>query len=311
MVPKKSADRGAVSGAKEIGNPFTQNSQGQYVLRQSADGTLVAPSLEFWDHVQRNLRSLSDKAARSGDNTTASEIGALRTALNEDLDTAVPLFGSARKGAAAFFGAEDALDAGRQFANSPRGIPEATKAFQKFTAAEKRAFSTGYASELIDRVKASGDRTNVINSMFKSQAARESMELVFGPQKAREIEAYVRVEDIADRLRGAMGNSTTARQLVELGIGAGAGGAAGYGITGDWQGAMIGAVGPKTLQYLSRKGDAKVMESIAKLLTSDNPQALRVAAQQAARQPSYMKALENLGSALAIPARSGASVVAQ
>ncbi|ASJ58995.1 hypothetical protein KEM44_21155 [Sinorhizobium meliloti] len=311
MVPKKSADRGAVSGAKEIGNPFTQNSQGQYVLRQSADGTLVAPSLEFWDHVQRNLRSLSDKAARSGDNTTASEIGALRTALNEDLDTAVPLFGSARKGAAAFFGAEDALDAGRQFANSPRGIPEATKAFQKFTAAEKRAFSTGYASELIDRVKASGDRTNVINSMFKSQAARESMELVFGPQKAREIEAYVRVEDIADRLRGAMGNSTTARQLVELGIGAGAGGAAGYGITGDWQGAMIGAAGPKTLQYLSRKGDAKVMESIAKLLTSDNPQALRVAAQQAARQPSYMKALESLGSALAIPARSGASIVAQ
>lgn len=221
------------------------------------------------------------------------------------------MFGSARKGAAAFFGAEDALDAGRQFANSPRGIPEATKAFQKFTAAEKRAFSTGYASELIDRVKASGDRTNVINSMFKSQAARESMELVFGPQKAREIEAYVRVEDIADRLRGAMGNSTTARQLVELGIGAGAGGAAGYGITGDWQGAMIGAAGPKTLQYLSRKGDAKVMESIAKLLTSDNPQALRVAAQQAARQPSYMKALESLGSALAIPARSGASIVAQ
>lgn len=74
---------------------------------------------------------------------------------------------------------------------------------------------------------------------------------------------------------------------------------------------MIGAAGPKTLQYLSRKGDAKVMESIAKLLTSDNPQALRVAAQQAARQPSYMKALESLGSALAIPARSGASIVAQ
>jgi hypothetical protein len=314
MVPRKSADRGAVSGAKEIANPFTQNSQGQYVLTRKADGTLVAPNLEFWDHVQRNLRSMSDKAARAGDNTTASEIGALRTALNNDLDTAVPAFGAARKGAAAFFGAEDALDAGRQFANSPRGIPEATKAFQKFNAAEKQAFATGYASELIDRIKVSGDRTNVINSMFKSQAARESMELVFGAQKAREIEGYVRVEDIVDRLRGAMGNSTTARQLVELGIGATAGGAAGYGLSGDLQGASLGAslaVGSKAAQYMARKADAKVMESIAKLLTNDNPQALRIAAQQAARQPGYMKALESIGNALAVPARSAASVATQ
>lgn len=314
MVPRKSADRGAVSGAKEIANPFTQNSQGQYVLRRKADGTLIAPSLEFWDHVQRNLRSFADKAGRAGDKTAASEIDALRKALNFDLDTAVPAFKAARQGAAAFFGAEDALDAGRAFANSPRGIPEATKAFSKFNAAEKKAFATGYASELIDRIKASGDRTNVINSTFKSQAARESMELVFGAQKAKDIEAYVRVEDIVDRLRSSLGGTTTARQLVELGIGAAAGGAAGYGMSGDLQGAAQGAslaIGAKGAQYVIRKADAKVMESVARLLTSDNPQALKIAAQQAARQPSYMKALENLGKALAIPARSGGVIAAQ
>lgn len=307
MVPRKSADRGAVNGAREIPNPFTQNSQGAYVLRQRADGTLVSPNLEFWDHVQRNLRSFSDKAARAGDNTTASEIGALRQTLNGELDTAVPTFNAARRGAAAFFGADDAIDAGRQFANSPRAIPEATRAFQRFNANERQAFATGYASELIDKIRASPDRSNVINSVFRNQAARESMELVFGPQRARQIEAYVRVEDLVDRLRGAMGNSTTARQLVELGIGGGAG----YASTGDWRGAIGGAMLARGARFVGQRADARVMESVGRLLTQDNPGAMRAAIQQAARNPAYMQALERIGNALAAPVRGGANALIQ
>lgn len=303
-VPRKSADRGAVEGFKEIGNPFTQNSQGAYVLRRSADGTMTMPNLKFWDQVQRNLRSAADKAAATGDRTTSAEIKSLRGALLDEVDTAVPAFKAARQGAAGFFGAEDALDAGRKFANTPKSLPEARKALSAFKPAEQDAFATGYASELIDKIKASGDRTNVINSMFKSQASRESIELALGPQKAREIEAYVRVEDLADRLRGAMGNSTTARQLVELGIGAGVGGGAGYGLTGDWKGALVGAAGPRALKYAGQKADTQVMESMAKLLMQDSPSALAVAVQRAARTPSYMTALENLSGRLAAPSRA-------
>lgn len=304
-VPTRSADRGAVEGFKEIANPFSKNSQGAYVLRQNADGTLVAPNLRFWDQVQRNLRSDADKAFRAGDNQTYSEIKALRDALLDDVDATVPLFKTARTGAAGFFGAEDALEAGRKFATQPRSIPEATRAVAKFKGPEKDAFATGYASELIDRIKASGDRTNVINSVFKSQASRESLELALGPQRAKEIEAYVRVEDIVDRLRGSMGNSTTARQLVEMGIGAGGG----YGVTGDWKGAIAGAALAKGARYVGERADARVMENIATLLTKDDASALNGAVQFAARNPKYMAALEQLSNALSVPARGAAVAI--
>lgn len=135
--------------------------------------------------------------------------------------------------------------------------------------------------------------------MFKNQAARDSMELVFGPQKMKEIESYVRVEDLVDRLRGAMGNSTTARQLVELGMGGGAG----YVYTGDWKGALTGAMLAKGTRMVGQRADAKVMEQVAKLLTSDNPQALKIAVQQAARNPAYMQAIESMSNAMAAPVR--------
>lgn len=306
-VPARSADRAAVEGYKEIGNPFTQNSQGAYVLRRSADGTQATPSLQFWDHVKRNLDSDIGKSITGGDRTRAAELTALKNSLVSELDASVPAFKTARQGAASFFGAEDALEAGKKFAGSPRLVPEAKQAFAKFKAPEKEAFATGYASELIDRIKSSGDRTNVINSVFKSQASRESMELVFGPQKMKEIEAYVRVEDLVDRLRGSLGNSTTARQLVELGIGAGGGA---Y-LSGDWSGALAGAAAARGTRYLGQRIDNNVMTRIAHLLTSDNRGNIALAVKQAAAQPAYMAALERLGSALAIPARAGAMQGAQ
>lgn len=298
-VPQRSADRGAIDGFKEIPNPFMKNSKGAYVLQKKADGSIVTPTLQFWDHVKRNLDSDIGKAVTGGDRTRAAELTSLKNELLGELDSAVPAFKAARQGAAGFFGAEDALEAGKKFANTPKLVPEAVKAFQSFKTAEKDAFATGYASELIDRIKASGDRTNVINSVFKTQASRESMSLVFGPQKMREIEAYVRVEDIADRLRGAMGNSTTARQLMELGIG----GSAGYAYTDDWKGAITGAALAGGARYAGQRADAKVMEQIGKLLTTDNKSALRVAVQQAAKNPAYMEAIEKIGNALAAPAR--------
>jgi len=299
-VPQRSADRGAIDGFKEIGNPFVKNSSGAYVLQRKADGTMVTPTLQFWDHVKRNLDSDIGKAMTGGDRTRAAELTSLKGELLKELDATVGSYKAARQGAAGFFGAEDALEAGKQFATTPKLVPEAVKAFKTFKPAEKDAFATGYASELIDRIKASGDRTNVINSVFKTQAGRESMSLVFGPQKMREIEAYVRVEDIADRLRGAMGNSTTARQLMELGIGGGAG----YAYSDDWKGAIAGAALAGGARYASQKADSKVMEQIGRLLTSDNKSALRVAVQQAAKNPAYMEAIEKIGNVLAAPARS-------
>lgn len=317
QVPKRSADRGAVSGFKEIANPFSKNSQGQYVLRQKANGELIAPNLQFWDHVKRNLDGQIGTAQRAGDRTLASDIMGLKSKLVGEIDTAVPAFQSARQGASTFFGADNAIDAGKKFATAPRSLPEATKAFKSFTKMEREAFTRGYASELVDKIKATSDRVNVINQTFKSPASREGMQMVFGPEKFKQIEAYVRVEDIVDRLRGSMGNSTTARQLMELGIGAGAGGAiGGYngGVEGALSGAALGAGAAAVKQGASsivKSANNKTMEHMAKLLTSNDPKSLQQAVRYASQSPAFMNMLERFSTALAAPARTGAIMQGQ
>lgn len=301
----RGTDRAAISGFKAVRDPFTYGPNGQIGLKKMPDGSTALPSLQFWDQVKRNLDGMIGAAQRTGDNTVVSDLTQMKQKLVGALDQAVPDYQKARAGAAAFFDAEDALEAGKKFANNNRMVPEARQAFNNFSTPEKAAFRTGYASSLIDKIMSAGDRTNVINQMFKSPAAREMIELVFGAAKAKELEAYVRVETLADMLRGALGNSTTARQLVELGIGGGTG----FALTGDWKGALAGAALTSGTRAVGQRIDNGVMKSIAKLLTSDNPNAVNAAVQQALKSPRYMQALERMALALAPPARAGAVAV--
>jgi hypothetical protein len=305
QATSRGANRAAAEGFTPVKNPFKADPEtGRLVLAQADDGTVAKPTLQFWDQVKRNLDGLIGRARRGGDDTLAGDLTALKSQLVAKLDDAVPGYRSARQGAAAFFGAEDAVDAGKKFANSPKAVPETKAAYSKFTDAEKKGFATGYASELIDRINASNDRRNVINSTFKSPASREAMEMVFGPAKMKEIEAFVRVEDIVDQLRGAMGNSTTARQLVELGIGAMGGG---Y-MTGDLSGAAMGALAVKGGRAAIQHADNAVMVKMANLLTSNDPRMITGAVNLAKQSPKHMQVLEAIGNALALPVRAGAVV---
>lgn len=294
----RGANRATAEGFAPVTNPF-EMANGKVSLRRNPDGSVASPNLAFWDQVKRNLDGQIGVAERAGDKTLAADITALKRKLTGTLDKAVPEYALARRGAATFFDAEDALEAGRKFARQPRSIPEAKRAHAGFSSAEKKAFSTGFASELIDSIKATRDGVNVVNKIFKSQAAREQIDLVFGAERAKALEAYLRVETLADRLRGAMGNSTTARQLMEMGLGAGGG----YAIGGDWQSAAWGAVAAKGARVIGQRADAKMMKAIADLLTSDDPQALAKATAQAAKSPAFMKALETMGDMLGATVR--------
>jgi hypothetical protein len=300
---KRGADRAAISGFKAVKNPFVFADDGTVSLRTLPDGSRALPSLQFWDQVKRNIDRAIGLGQRSGDDI--SDLVAIKTKLVSSLDAQVPSFKAARASAASYFGAEDALDAGKAFANNTRDLPEAQAAFSALKPAEKDAFRTGYASELIDKIQDGRFRSNVIDQAFGSPAKRELFETVFGSQKARQLEAYVRVEDLADKLRGSLGNSTTARQLVELGIGGGAG----FALSGDWQGALAGAALAKGSRYVGEKVDARVMEELARLLTSGTRKDLDRAIANASISPKWLVALEQLGSALSVSAR-GAGLVA-
>lgn len=300
----------AVGGGRAVRNPFEFMPDGNVTLRTNPDGSRALPNLEFWDIVQRNLRNSADVADRGGDRLLASQIRQMRTQLNNTLDTAVPQFGEARRGAAQFFGAEDAIDAGKTFANAPRSVPEARQAINRFSQPERDAFAIGYSSELIDTIKASRDRVNVINQVFGSQARRELNELALGPQRARELEAYVRVEGIVDALRNAVGgNSSTAQQLIASGVVGGAGGYFASG--GNWNGAITGAsllaAGRRGMQMMGKSVDERVMARIGEVLASDDPRLIERAVQNAALSAEHRLALEAIQRGLEAAAK-GATI---
>lgn len=294
-APTKSANR----SLHDIANPFEVNSRGAYVLRKKADGTLISPNLGFWDQVKRNLDDQIGKAQRSGERSTAADLMNLKTQLVDELDNVVPAYKTARAGAAAAFGAEDAVDAGKKYARVSRNTPEMVRALGKMTDAEKKAFKAGFASELIDKVKSTNDRSNVIRSMFQSAESREKVVAAFGEGKARELEAFVRIEGAMDALRGSMGNSTTARQLMELGlVGGGNAAAGGYGlVTGDFRlAALTGAA--TGVRYGRRKVDDAVMKEMAKILTSSDKAAMNKVAANSMMSKSYMETVRRLTDAL-------------
>lgn len=323
LAESRSRDKAATTGGEVVRDPFVYSDGRPVNLRYKPDQRYTAtnphlghsatgqadsvkralPNLEFWDQVKRNLDGMIEAAQRGArpDRALASDLTQMKQMLVSELDAAVPDYRRARGTAALFFGADDALEAGKKFATQPRQLPEATKAFTAMTTPDQTAFRVGFASEVIDRIKDARFRANVIDQIFGSPAKREMMTLVFGKAKARELEAYIRVEEIADKLRNALGNSTTARQLMELGIGAGSGAIL---TGGDWKGALGGAALMKGGRYLARRVDDKVMQEVARLLTSDDPAMLKRAVNQAMMSPMWMDALEAWGRLLAAPARA-------
>lgn len=312
----RAADRAAISGFKAVKNPFVQTADGGFTLKTNPDGSRALPSLQFWDQVKRNLDGMIDAAKPTplggGDRTKYADLVAMKQKLVQALDAQVPSYAQTRSTAAGFFGAEDAIDVGRKAFASTKNVPEMARAHAALTAAEKDAASVGYASELIDNIRASGDNRNIaIAQFFNSPAARARNELFLGKTRAKQLEAYVRVEQTVDMLRGAVkGNSSTAEQLIAAGaVGTGVGLA-----TGDWQqGLTVGALaglGLRAMKAAGKNVDEQVMRNVAEALLSNDPKVLERAINNASLSQAHMDALEALMEAAGIIARAGTMAAA-
>lgn len=287
---KRSANRAVVDGFSPVRSPFIFDDAGNVSMKAG-----VKPTLEFWDQVKRNLDGMASEAK---DNTLRGDLKSLKTKLVSELDAAVPDYATARQGAAAFFGAEDALDAGKKFVTMNRQNAEVEAALKKMKPAERTSFAVGFASELKDAIAQAGDRTNVINKIFGSQQSRDKIKMALGDDAFGEFEQFVKVENAMDMIRSAMGNSTTARQLMEMGL---AGGAVGGGTalyTGDWtQGLTVGVLAGLAKRY-GGKVDDRVTKRVAELLLSDDPQALKKAVTLAKNSQKASAALNAIQTAL-------------
>jgi len=178
----------------------------------------VTPTLEFWDKVKINLDRQIETARGAGKTSYAADLTALKQKLVNTLDTAVPAYKTARQGAAGFFGAEDAMDAGRQFAMQPKNLPEAKAAISKMSPAEQKAFAIGAASSAVDTLK-SKDTFASVKQVFGNPNAREFWRATLGQAKADQLETYVKIQAIQEESkRAVLGGSQTFDLLLGSGM---------------------------------------------------------------------------------------------
>lgn len=279
---------------------------GRLLFKKGPSGVPTYPNLQFWDYTQRELRDLATAAERQGRKEEAGALKSLHAQLRAELDRLVPEFAKARQTAASFFGAEDALDAGRKFVMANADIPGARRALSKMSPAERELFARGFASDLADRIERTGDSRNVLNSIFlDNSAARQKIELALGKARADQLEALLRVENVVDQARKALGNSTTARQLAEMGL---AGGAVATfeGIREhDFNPAHIiaAALTYGAVRHGAKIIDEKVARRVGEMLASNDPAVLAKGVKIVATTPAYFGALRR---AMGAAARTGA-----
>lgn len=276
-------------------NPFEFDASGRLSLKVDENGNRMLPNLQFWDIVKRNL-----------DKTGTREAKDWSRVLRDQLDEVVPSYKTARAGAAHFFGAEDALQAGQDAVASKLGNREMRAGLAKMSDSERQLFQDGFVDRYVQTIREAPDRRSVLNQIATSPAARERLSIALGPQRASELEAMLRVEGIMDLARPAVqGNSTTARQLAELGL---AGGVNLYEGGGSFT-ADPAALTKAMLVYGAARGhrvvDERVAQQVARLLTSNNPADLARGVRSLARNQTMLNSIRQADAALAAIAARG------
>ncbi len=302
-------DRAAAEGYGAFNPGVTFDDSGMIQFTRGANGQPIFPNLQYWDYVKRELDRTSRMAARAGDNDTAGLASQFARTLRGELDNAVDEYRAARGTAAAYFGADDALEAGQMFARGGNhDLGEVRRAVAALNPNEQRLFREGYVNDFLQAVEKSPDRRNVVGRFAQSPYEREKLAIALGPQRAREIESFLYLENLMDLPRTAMGNSTTARQLMELGLAGGMGTLAGGGNPFDPQALMTAALtyGATRADMASRQ---RLAQRIAEMLVSRDPRIIQQAARQAAHHGPMMNSLRQVSQALAQGARPAAGAL--
>lgn len=252
---------------------------------RSGQGNSGPYTLAYWDQVKRALDDYATQAHRAGRNNQAATLTEMARQLREELDRVVPLYRQARSTAARFFGEEDALDAGRAFAKGNFNWREAEQAVGRMNTQERSLFAEGFADELVQKINASRDSSNLLNRIAQSDMERNRIRIALGQQRYNQLEAFFRVENIMEKMRNAMGNSTTAQQASDMMKGY-SGQPLGFNLATlrDPLSAIYGAIvaGGKAAQL---RINENVAEEVGRLLTSTDPDLFLQGLQQASRTP--------------------------
>lgn len=285
-----------------IGNivdPFAFGRDGQLIAKEGMAATDA--NLRYWDLVKRNLDDQVTSLYRQGKPSEAGDIRNIRDQLRATLDDIVPSYGAARSTAAQHFGAENAFEAGLNFAkfNDSRRVSESFQAYRSMNDAERELFARGYAADLINSTQKVRDNLSVVNKNFMgtSPVDRAKNLMALGPERSAALEARLRTEQIMDQLRTSVqGGSQTARYLAGMKqfMSYPAYGAAGAYAGGDENLSSPGALAGLAVRAAKGRIDAATATQVARLLTSQDPAVVNRIVQMASRNPDALNTLRTL-----------------
>lgn len=249
-------------------------------------------TLAYWDQVKQNLDDYAGQAIRQGRRNQAATITEMARRLRGELDANASLYSQARGTAQQFFKADNALEAGENFAKGSFNLHDAEQMVNKLNPAEKNLFSEGFADHFVQKIRAAKDRTSILNSIMASPMEQDRVRIALGQGRFDQLEAFMRIEGIMDKMRHAMGNSTTARQSADM--------LKGYGVdlpvgllshalhpagAALHAGAMIYGAIKAGGQAMQLRINEKVAEEIGNLLASKDPDLFLRGLQMAGKAP--------------------------
>lgn len=260
-----------LEGLPAIKNPFVADANGNLSLPKGPNGQTLKPTLEFWDALKKNIDGRIEAAAPAaggrGDPNTVRMGTNLHKALTGQLDSIIPEYKAARATAEKFFGAKDALQAGRDSVKPGTVASRADNRvlrdnMAKMTQTERKLFTDGAVDEMAQTLLATPNNQNILNKIDQSEKAKERLFMILGKKKYDNLEAYLRVEGHMDRFRTAMGRSTTAMQHGDM-----AEGSVTQGLSISPR-RMFEDMLSKAVDKFGRGIDEKVAAKIADMLTS-------------------------------------------
>jgi hypothetical protein len=298
---KKAASRNILDGFGAMNPKVGLDEFGNIVFRDKG-GMPAYPDLRLWDLTKRELDRMGKMAARNSDSDASLYSGLARKLKAEltSLPEAGPAYAKALQTAASHFGAENAYEAGMKFA-AQKGMSarEAIKGLSKLKPEERKLFREGYIQAMRDTLKDAPKNRDALLMIMQSDGAADRARVALGKDGGKKLEAQLEVEKAMDLMRKSMGNSTTARQLAQLGLASAAGSSAmaANGNT-DIGSLTAGAIAGAGLKWGKGRLDEKLAAHIGKLLSSNDPGKITLLIKTASQSPKYMQTLRALSQSL-------------
>lgn len=229
------------------------------VTSRAARNPSAGGNLAVLDETKRLLDGKATQAFRAGDpmgSVYAETAEALRQAVDDFLAKGGDQYAQARALRQAAYKSEEAFNIGEQLAqrNVPLNVSKIAKGVDAKNAPNMAAaYAQTKAQRLLNNANTEGALTEFVTPM-----GREATKAAVG-KKSTVLDAAVEREKLFNQLNKALGNSTTARQLIEAG-GAGVAGAGIGGYLSDYDPFTMGVTG--ILSALARKTGPKLAQKI-------------------------------------------------